>query len=263
MENNEFVAGALYDAALIDFAEWRNDPDNLHDVALFDEMLKKINAMGYGSYSSYPDITMRRHDDPNVIDIIADYLGKFDDEGITGELVRSIGTKNGKIATERIIDSFFGLSETSKCNHATFYDTALTNICDKRFADKYVEMIFISTNSDYEQCIGLSLFKFKGAVYINGERVKLGRGEFTGMQFSERTAPQKFNVEIDMKSGVISIYNSARGWREDIINHTPSAVPAMIVDKTGENSYVFHCNDYVYDDDFDDLVFSLEVTKLE
>ena len=33
---------------------------------------------------------------------------------------------------------------------------------------------FISTNSDYEQCIGLSLFKFKGAVYINGERVKLG-----------------------------------------------------------------------------------------
>lgn len=98
---------------------------------------------------------------------------------------------------------------------------------------------FISTNSDYEQCIGLSLFKFKGAVYINGERVKLGRGEFTGMQFSERTAPQKFNVEIDMKSGVISIYNSARGWREDIINHTPSAVPAMIVDKTGENSYVF------------------------
>lgn len=122
---------------------------------------------------------------------------------------------------------------------------------------------FISTNSEYEQCIGLSLFKFKGAVYINGERVKLGRGEFTGMQFSERTAPQKFNVEIDMKSGVISIYNSARGWREDIINHTPSAVPAMIVDKTGENSYVFHCNDYVYDDDFDDLVFSLEVTKLE
>ena len=122
---------------------------------------------------------------------------------------------------------------------------------------------FISTNSDYEQCIGLSLFKFKGAVYINGERVKLGRGEFTGMQFSERTAPQKFNVEIDMKSGVISIYNSARGWREDIINHTPSAVPAMIVDKTGENSYVFHCNDYVYDDDFDDLVFSLVVTKLE
>lgn len=141
MKDNEFVASVLYDAALTDFAEWRNDPDNLHDVALFDEMLKKINAMGYGSYSNYPDITMRRHDDPNIIDIIADYLGKFDDGGITGELVRSIGTKNGKIATERIIDSFFGLSETSKCNHATFYDTALTNICDKQFADKYVEII--------------------------------------------------------------------------------------------------------------------------
>lgn len=141
MKNNEFVAGVLYNAALEDFEKWRNDPDNLHDVALFDEMLKKINATGYGSYSNYPDITMRRHDDPNVIDIIANYLGKFDDEGITGELVRSIGTKNGKIATGRIIDSFFGLSERSKCNHAIFYDTALTNICDKRFVDKYVEMI--------------------------------------------------------------------------------------------------------------------------
>ena len=122
---------------------------------------------------------------------------------------------------------------------------------------------FISTNSDYEQCIGLSLFKFKGAVRIDGNKMKLGRGEFTGLQFSEKTAPQKFDVEIDMESGIISIYNSARGWLENIRNYTPSAVPAMIVDKRGENSYVFHCNDYVYDDDFDDLVFSLEITKLE
>ena len=49
----------------------------------------------------------------------------------------------------------------------------------------------------------------------------------------------------------------------DIQNYTPWVMPAMIVDKTGENSYVFNCNDYVYDDDFDDLVFSLVVTKLE
>ena len=121
---------------------------------------------------------------------------------------------------------------------------------------------FISTDSDYEQCIGLSLFKFKGAVRIDGNKMKLGRGEFTGMQFSEKTAPQKFDVEIDMESGIVSIYNSAKGWMEDIRNYTPSAVPAMIVDKTGDNSYIFHCNDYVYDDDFDDLVFSLEIIKL-
>lgn len=122
---------------------------------------------------------------------------------------------------------------------------------------------FISTNSDYEQCIGLSLFEFKGVIYIDGEKVKLGRGEFKGMQFSEKTAPQKFDIEIDVESGIVSIYNSARGWLEDIKNHTPSAVPAMIVDKIEENNYVFHCNDYVYDDDFNDLVFSLEITKLE
>ena len=49
----------------------------------------------------------------------------------------------------------------------------------------------------------------------------------------------------------------------DTIHNAEQATPAMIVEKNGENSYVFHCNDYVYDDDFDDLVFSLEVTKLE
>ena len=122
---------------------------------------------------------------------------------------------------------------------------------------------FLSTNSDYEQCIGVSLYQFKGSAAINGENVKLGKGKFTGLRFSEKTAPRRFDVELIMKSGIVSVDNSVYGWRADIQNYTPWVMPAMIVDKTGENSYVFHCNDYVYDDDFDDLVFSLVVTKLE
>ena len=122
---------------------------------------------------------------------------------------------------------------------------------------------FLSTNSDYEQCIGVSVYQFKGSAAINGENVKLGKGKFTGLRFSEKTAPRRFDVELIMKSGIVSVDNSVYGWRADIQNYTPWVMPAMIVDKTGENSYVFNCNDYVYDDDFDDLVFSLVVTKLE
>ena len=121
---------------------------------------------------------------------------------------------------------------------------------------------FISTNSDYEQCIGVSLYQFKGSAAINGENVKLGKGKFTGLRFSEKTAPRRFDVELIMKSGIVSVDNSVYGWRADIQNYTPWVMPAMIVDKTGDNSYVFNCNDYVYDDDFDDLVFSLEIIKL-
>ena len=40
------------------------------------------------------------------------------------------------------------------------------------------------------------MFKFKGAVYINGERVKLGRGEFTGVQWGERIKEGTFAIFI-------------------------------------------------------------------
>ena len=122
---------------------------------------------------------------------------------------------------------------------------------------------FISTNSKYEQYIGLSMYCFKGAVKLNGEKVKLRKGVFSGMKFSEKTAPKQFTAEIIVEEGEVNVFNGADGWIMDTIHNAEQATPAMIVEKNGENSYVFHCNDYVYDDDFDDLVFSLEVTKLE
>ena len=119
MNQDDFVAGVLYRSALNDEQVWRKDPKNCHDVKLFDEMIAKIRKLGY-NYKYYPDISMRRHEDPELIDIIADYLGKFTKEGITAELVRSIGTKSGQVATVRILDSFFNLTDQSKRKHAAF-----------------------------------------------------------------------------------------------------------------------------------------------
>lgn len=121
---------------------------------------------------------------------------------------------------------------------------------------------FISTNSEYKQHIGLSLYRFKGTVKINGEKVRLGKGEFTGLKFSEDTAPKRFYVDVTVESGDVNVFNGADGWRADVENFTPSAVPAMIVEKDGNSSYTFYCNDYVYDDDFDDLVFELRIESL-
>lgn len=122
---------------------------------------------------------------------------------------------------------------------------------------------FISTDSEYEQYIGLSMYCFKGKASIGGERVKLGRGTFTGMRFLEKITPKQFDVDVILESGTVSVFNDVTGWKEDITFKTPSVMPAMIVEKISDNSYIFHCNDRVYDDDFDDLVFSLEITKLE
>ena len=122
---------------------------------------------------------------------------------------------------------------------------------------------FISTDSEYEQYIGLSMYCFKGKASIGGERVKLGRGTFTGMRFLEKITPKQFDIDVILESGTVSVFNDVTGWKEDITFKTPSVMPAMIVEKISDNSYIFHCNDRVYDDDFDDLVFSLEITKLE
>ena len=140
MNQDDFVAGVLYRSALNDEQVWRKDPKNCHDVKLFDEMIAKIRKLGY-NYKYYPDISMRRHEDPELIDIIADYLGKFTKEGITAELVRSIGTKSGQVATVRILDSFFNLTDQSKRKHAAFYDEALRSIGDRRYIDEYLKMI--------------------------------------------------------------------------------------------------------------------------
>lgn len=121
---------------------------------------------------------------------------------------------------------------------------------------------FISTNSKYKQHIGISLYRFKGTVRINGEKVALGKGEFTGLKFSEATTPKQFDVDVTVESGDVNVFNGADGWRADVENFTPSAVPAMIVEKNGDSNYIFYCNDYVYDDDFDDLVFELCIELL-
>lgn len=122
---------------------------------------------------------------------------------------------------------------------------------------------FISTDSEYEQYIGLSMCCFKGKVSIGGEKVELGRGTFTGLRFPEKITPKQFDVDIIIESGSLSVCNGATDWTMDIRQHIQWVMPAMIVEKLNDNSFIFRCNDYVYDDDFDDLVFSLKITKIE
>lgn len=123
---------------------------------------------------------------------------------------------------------------------------------------------FISSNSKYIQSIGVCLFKFKGTAKVDGDPVKLGKRTFTSLSFYEDTAPKQFTVDLNVKAGDVCIFNDAYNWwiTDDKRPHPLFALPAMIVTKTGPYNYVFHCNDHEYDDDFDDLVFSLDIEKV-
>lgn len=121
---------------------------------------------------------------------------------------------------------------------------------------------FLSTDSEYEQKIGLTMYLFDGRVRVNGQEVKLGKGKFTGLSFAENSTPKQFDIDIKLNSGSVAVYNDVTNWMVDITFQDKWVMPAMIVEQISETSFIFHCNDRVYDDDFDDLVFKLDILEI-
>lgn len=138
--NDEYVAGILYNDSLRRELEWRQNESNAHDVFLFDKMLSEINLLGY-NYMHYADITMRHHTDPTVVEVIERYIGRFQNEGITGELVRAIGVKGNESSLKTMLNCYFNTSEDMKRKNAGFYDNAISNIKDDRYIDSYLRII--------------------------------------------------------------------------------------------------------------------------
>lgn len=138
--DDEYVARVLYNDALLREAAWRQNESNAHDVFLFDRMLSEINLLGC-SFMHYADVTMRQHTDATVVKVIESYLGRFQSEEITGELVRSIGIKGNKSSLKAILNCYFNTSDDMKRKNAGFYDNAISNIKDDRYIDSYLRII--------------------------------------------------------------------------------------------------------------------------
>lgn len=121
---------------------------------------------------------------------------------------------------------------------------------------------FVSSNSIYNQAIALILYQFKGKVRINGVEQKLGKREFMKFHFFEKSEIKSFEVDVELKNGAINICNGTDLDGDFRFTHTLVRGSCFHYEEISKNRFRFYCNDYEPDDDFDDLIFELEIIEL-
>lgn len=139
-KDEKFVAGVLYQSAVTEEKQWRKEKSNEHDIVLLEKLLNELRDLGY-KYKYLADITNRENNDSKLLNIVLAYIGKFDDEGISAELIGVVGKKGNTAATEVIIKNYLNSSDENKRMQAVFYDNALEQIKDKRYVNDYLELL--------------------------------------------------------------------------------------------------------------------------
>jgi hypothetical protein len=139
-EQNKIIRGMLYEFSVNQELEWRAKPEYQRDSILIDEMISEINALGF-EFEYLTDIDRLVLTNADIVNIILDYMGRFDNFGIAADLVVSLGHKSNKYATERLIDLFEGSHDYFRHGHAVGFDNTFNRIKDKRYIGKYLEWL--------------------------------------------------------------------------------------------------------------------------
>lgn len=148
----------------------------------------------------------------------------------------------------------------------------------------------ISINSEYNQGIAFTFSgtpKFKGTLFLNGQRFgpeKRHQNYVVPVAYPEKN---EIVMDLDVLDGYFLLANAS-----DYLDDCPALIErisqqtgrsreqfrgnsytsgftasniygnAFWVESFSENLYRFHCNDHRMDDDFDDLIFDLEIESL-
>lgn len=120
---------------------------------------------------------------------------------------------------------------------------------------------FVKTNSPFLQLIAIFLDGFKGKIFLDGQEIKPRRKRFPRLDFYEDTAPKDIFLDVELEDGYLAICNGSDPLGTKEITHTLSFECAMIIENYEPNKYRFICNDHEFDDDFDDLIFEMEIIE--
>ncbi|MBW0281672.1 hypothetical protein [Shewanella xiamenensis] len=105
----------------------------------------------------------------------------------------------------------------------------------------------ISSNSPWKQGIKLGA---KGAIYIAGQTLT------KGVLLWEDTMPKEVVLQVDAKDSLLQVSNA---WDTgDGVTHSWHNGAAIYVEVEENGRRIYHCNDGHPDENFDDLVFSIE-----
>ena len=123
----------------------------------------------------------------------------------------------------------------------------------------YFGLNLLVPRSHYNQAVVLHLDSFVGKLYIDGERLEIPKNKFPQIVFEEKYAPRQFDLKVQLEDGELTICNGSDLLGTGDMWCSLDMGCAMIVEQISEKRFVFFCNDHEDDDDFDDLVFEIEV----
>lgn len=116
-----------------------------------------------------------------------------------------------------------------------------------------------STNSDHQQGIALFFSNFKGYVCLNGNDLPILKGKFKHYTFREGEIPNdEFCLTVHAEEGYLFFGNASQSPGSSRFECGALGC-AFWIEEIGPHILRFHCNDHEYDDDFDDLIFDLEI----
>ena len=145
----------------------------------------------------------------------------------------------------------------------------------------------VSINSPYRQAIAFSLSsspKFKGSILINGQKFQAEKKKLNYVMPVALPDNNEIIMDFDIAEGYVRLANAS-----DFLDDYPEMIEkisaqtgrtrdqfrgcsytsgfsaghlygnAFWMDQLSDNRYRFYCNDHKMDDNFDDLVFDLEI----
>ncbi len=152
-----------------------------------------------------------------------------------------------------------GLAQSNKIEYKgeTVYSLYEYNLKGKHT----VKFRLIYSNSNEDRGITLSKVNFKGKISYNDESFVELKGAYAAVDIFEPYWKDEKQVTIDLEDGYVGIANGKFTTGGDGVRYLDCGLfwGAMKVEQISEAVTRFYCNDTELEDDFDDLIFEMEV----
>ncbi len=161
-----------------------------------------------------------------------------------------------------LIELFEDVYSNNPSNKA---DKSISISCHCHKKGKYIlRFTFIEVNSKFFQSLHIGTGEFRGKLKLNGkDELNVSSHVFANHVFWQATAPKQFDLEVELEDGYLFIYNGSDQHSTQVAATTFMYGCGIKFEKLSENKLRFHCNDHEEDDDFNDLIFDMEVLDVD
>lgn len=127
--------------------------------------------------------------------------------------------------------------------------------------DYQLHFRFISVNPERKQAVALFFSNYVGEVRWNGQLLTVPQNAFGHYLFKMEDFPDRqFTLCVCAREGELVFGNAS--LRPEVGTYTCGSFGnAFWIEKVDDTVFRFHCNDHEYNEDFNDLIFELEIQK--